>query len=192
MGDRLTPFTWRDLRLNKVFPAPKPGTIAMVGYGGAFLSFDDTASGDTLATLYVPYAKDSNGVATKCHTIILDPAQKSIGIVHAEGNAIVLGDDGSITMRADGSTSVVLKPGTFQVAASNISLNGNVACGGVAAFPVVNAAALTTVIAGIASSLGITPAVAVTQGSLAAALTTIVAAITPGTGPAATQHLAGL
>ncbi len=84
-------------------------------------------------TLYVPYAKNGSGVATKCHTIVLDPAQKSIGIVHAEGNAIVLAEDKSITMRIDGSTSVVLKPGTCQIAAASIILKGNVTVGGNAA-----------------------------------------------------------
>lgn len=129
MSDRLTPFTWRDLRLNMAFPAPKEGTIALVGYGGAFLSFDDTPAGDSRATLYVPYERDGNGVATKCHTIILDPAQKSIGIVHAEGNAIVLGEDKSITMRADASTVMIMEPGKFKVLANSIILRGNVAVG---------------------------------------------------------------
>ena len=132
MSDRLTPFTWRDLRLNLAFPAPKEGTIALVGYGGAFLTFDDTPAGDSIATLYVPYEK-VNGVATKCHTIILDPAQESIGIVHGEGCAIALDSSKKITLRADGDTSVVVGPGICQITAASIVLKGNVTVGGNAA-----------------------------------------------------------
>lgn len=201
MGDRLTPFTWRDLRLNKVFPSPKPGTIALVGYGGAFLAFDDVADPTnqnkklSLATLYVPYDIDSTtGVAKKCHAIILDPAQEAIGIVHGDGVAIAMDKENGIVMRADGSTSLVLKPGTFQVAAENISLNGNTACGGVAAFPVVNAPALVTALGAIAVTLGGDPtsAVPATVGMLVASIATLITALTPGTGPAATKNFAAL
>lgn len=125
MGDRLTPFTWRDLRLNKVFPAPKEGTIALVGYGGAFLAFDDATdgSGNSVATLYVPYAK-SGGVATKCHVICLDPAQNALGIVHGDGAAISLSEDG-ITMRSPGGTSSFQLTDTdCAIGAQNISLMG--------------------------------------------------------------------
>jgi hypothetical protein len=124
MGDELIPFTWRDLRLNKVYPAPKPGTVALVGYGGAFLSFDDTDAGETLATLYVPYEG-----GTKCHSIILDPKQKTIGIVHGSGLAIGMSADGGIVARADGSTSWTLTPGLFQAIAAKIVLQGNVVAG---------------------------------------------------------------
>ncbi len=123
-GDEIKPFTWRDLRINKAFPAPKPGTIAFVGYGGAFLSFDDTAAGDSRTTLYVPYAN-----RTKCHTIVLDPESEVIGIVHGEGMAIGMSKDGGIVARADGSTTWTLKPGLFQVIASKIVLQGNVVAG---------------------------------------------------------------
>lgn len=123
-GDEIKPFTWRDLRINKVFPAPKPGTIALVGYGGAFLSFDDTDAGDSRTTLYVPYAG-----GTKCHTIVLDPEAEVIGIVHGEGMAIGMSKDGGIVARADSSTTWTLKPGLFQVIASKIVLQGNCVIG---------------------------------------------------------------
>jgi hypothetical protein len=193
MGDRLTPFTWRDLRLNQVFPAPKPGTIAMVGYGGAFLSFDDAKDSNdrtnSLVTLYVPYGKNGSGIPEHCHAIVLDPTQEAIGIIHGSGCAISLGKDNDITMRADGSTSLVLKPGVFQVAAEAISLNGNVACGGVAAFPIINATAFATAITGAAGAFAGVPAV--TGAMITTLLSALTAAIAP-TGPASTQHLSGI
>jgi hypothetical protein len=134
MGDNIVPFTWRDLRFNEVFPAPKPGTVALVGYGGAFLSFDDTTSVDSKgsnynrATLYVPYA---NG--TKCHTIVIDPDQDAIGIVHGSGLAIAMSESGGIVARADDTTTWMLKPGVCQIMADSIALKGNVTIGGDAA-----------------------------------------------------------
>lgn len=125
MGDNIQPFTWRDLRINEVFPAPKPGTVALVGYGGAFLSFDDTDALDSRATLYVPYAG-----GTKCHSIVLDPAAEVIGIVHGEGMAIGMSKDGGIVGRVDDATSFTLKPGLFQVIAAKIVMQGNCVLGG--------------------------------------------------------------
>lgn len=123
-GGELIPFTWRDLRFNKVYPAPKDGTIALVGYGGAFLSFDDTDELESLTTLYVPYAG-----GTKCHCIVLDPKQESVAIVQGDGLALGMTKDGGIVARADGSTTWTLKPGLFQVIASKIVLQGNVVAG---------------------------------------------------------------
>jgi hypothetical protein len=182
MGDRRTPFTWRDLRLNKVFPAPKEGTIALVGYGGAFLSFDDTAAKESRVTLYVPYDN-----ATKCHVITMDPAQKAIGIIHGQGNAIALGDDKSITMRADGSTSLLLKPGVFQVAATAISLNGNTACGGIVAFPLVNHTALTVALGAMTGALNALTPITPYEIGLQAALLALVTAFET----CATSNLSG-
>jgi hypothetical protein len=124
MGDELIPFTWRDLRFNKAYPSPKPGTVALVGYGGAFLSFDDTSALETRATLYVPYADN-----TKCHTIVIDPSQDAIGIVHGDGLAIGMTGAGGIVARADGGTTWTLKPGLFQVVATKIVLQGVVSAG---------------------------------------------------------------
>lgn len=135
MGDRMTPFTWRDLRFNKVFPAPKPGTVALVGYGGGFLSFDDTGAQETLATLYVPY---SNG--TKAHAIIVDPENESVKVVHADGMALLLENDRAILKNKPGNAYV-------EVGADGIILNGNTKLvggldvGGSGAQPFINATA---------------------------------------------------
>jgi hypothetical protein len=137
-GERLVPLAYWDKRLHRAFPAPREGTVALVGYGGGFLSFDDAAEGEsTLETLYVPYARDSSGVPQKCHTIILDPDQKSIGIIQGDGRAIILGPDG-IVMRANGSTWLELKDGELTVSAASIKLRGSVMIGsGLGAVPMV-------------------------------------------------------
>lgn len=137
MGDRVTPLTWRDLRFNQVFPAPKPGTVALVGYGGGFLSFDDTAAKESLTTLYVPYANGS-----KAHAIILDPEQESIGVIHGDGMAITLGDEQMVLKNASGNAYI-------QLSSSGITLNGNVKIvggldiGGSGGQPFVNVTLLT-------------------------------------------------
>lgn len=127
----LVPIAWRDLRLNRMFPAPKPGTTALVGYGGGFLAFDDGASAqkNSLSTLYVPYARNGSGVPQKAHVIALNPDTESIHIIHGDGYAIVLDKDNGITMRADSTTWLSMKPGEFTVVASKIVLQGNVALG---------------------------------------------------------------
>jgi hypothetical protein len=133
MGDELIPFTWRDLRFNKVYPSPKAGTVALVGYGGAFLSFDDVDVStdpdvkklETLATLYVPYADNS-----KCHSIVLDPKQDVLSITHGDGAGILLGNTG-ITMRSPGgASSIAITDTGIQLAALNIVLCGVTVVGG--------------------------------------------------------------
>lgn len=128
-SDSLLPASVRDLRWNRAFPAPKPGTVALVGYGGGFFSQDDTDSGDgTVQVIYCPYAF-SGGVATKAHSIIVDPDEESITIVHGDGFAVVLQKDEGITLRADGTTFINLKPGKCTIVADSINLRGCVAAG---------------------------------------------------------------
>jgi len=134
LGGKLTPVAWRDLRLNRRYPEPKAGSVALVGYGGAFLSFDDAASSGpedgkaSKATLYVPYAY-AGGTATKAHVLAFDPDGESVMLVHGDGFAVVLDKDNGITMRADSTTWLNLKPGEFTVCASKVVLQGNVALG---------------------------------------------------------------
>jgi hypothetical protein len=130
LGEGLFPLAWRDLRLNRRYPAPKPGTFALVGYGGGFVALDDVPNEEhgTLTTLYCPYEFDGAGVPAKAHAIVLDPAQKALSLIHGDGFAVVLSEDG-ITMRGDGSTFLSLKAGELTVVASKINLRGNVALG---------------------------------------------------------------
>jgi hypothetical protein len=132
-GDGLVPMAWRDLRFNRVFPAPKPGTVALVGYGGGFLAFDDTAgnSGDqkaTLGTLYVPY-QFSGGVPAKAMVITVDPETEALQLIHGDGFAISMTPDEGIVMRADAETFARMKPGEMLFHAAKIMLKGNVYLG---------------------------------------------------------------
>lgn len=127
-GENVYPLSWRDLRLNRRFPNPKPGTIALIGYGGGFLSFDDAAGPDgSITTLYCPYDYDG-GTAGKAHAIVLDPTSEAISIVHGDGLAVVLTSDG-ITLRADESTWLKVSPGKIELVAASISARGIVALG---------------------------------------------------------------
>jgi hypothetical protein len=129
-GD-IVPVAWRDLRLNRRFPAPKPGTIALVGYGGGFLSFDDPADGSAdggAVTLYLPYAF-SGGTPGKAHAITLSGDGESIAVVHGDGLALTMDPTNGITLRADNATYLNLAPGKFEVVAAHSSLRGNVALG---------------------------------------------------------------
>jgi hypothetical protein len=107
--DGLIPLAWRDLRLNRRFPNPKPGTVALVGYGGAFLSFDD-ADGDTSqGALYVPYARDGNGNVTKAHIISIGKDGNGtpfVGIISGEGPRVTLLGDQAIVASKTGAGRV--------------------------------------------------------------------------------------
>ena len=128
LGGSTVPIALRDLRLNRRFSAPKPGSVALVGYGGGFLAFDDTADKLTRATLYVPYAF-SGGVPTKAMSISIDPEAESMMLIHGDGYAVVLDKDNGITLRADETTWMNMKPGETTIVSSKIVLQGNVAMG---------------------------------------------------------------
>jgi hypothetical protein len=127
LGDGLVPLAWRDLRLNAVYSNPRPGSIALVGYGGGFHAIEDTQdnSGDQKASIHVIYApyQFSGGVPSKAHVITLDTSSgnEAITIVHGEGMAI--------TMAAGGKHSVVIKnkagDAFVEVNDSGGTLNGN-------------------------------------------------------------------
>jgi hypothetical protein len=139
MGDQVVPFAYRDPRIlywvNKSgSDTPREGQIMLAGYGGAFLSFetlDGTNGPSNIAVIYVPYDRDADGVPQKAHVITLDPTagNESIGIVHAEGFALLMSPT-ELTMRGgDSNTFLSMKPGTIQANATNISLTGNVIVG---------------------------------------------------------------
>lgn len=170
VGGKLTPLAWRDLRINRKFPAPKAGTVALVGYGGGFLGFDDTPQGTSLATLYVPFAFTGDAAA-KAHVFVLDPTtgNESISLLHAEGHGLVLGSDKNATMKNAAGD------GYFQAGTSGNVINGNT---------VVNGGMTIGSPAG-AVPLALAPAVVAYITSLETALAAAFGAITPpGGGPA--------
>ena len=128
--DGLVPLSWRDLRWNNAYPAPKEGSVAFVGYGGGFLALEDTSAAHkpTRATLYVPYAY-SGDTPTKAMVISMDPEAETLMVIHGEGYAITFDKDNGITARADETTWWNMKPGQFTAVANKIILQGNVALG---------------------------------------------------------------
>lgn len=127
-GGGLIPLAVRDLRFNRRFPNPKPGSVALVGYGGGFLAFDDTPAGTSRATLYVPY-DFSGDTPAKAHSITVDPETRAINVLHADGGQVVLLPDKEIMAIADDDTWMQLKPGKFAVQAETITLAGTVIIG---------------------------------------------------------------
>lgn len=128
-GERLRPLAWRDLRFNRVIGAIKAGTVALVGYAGGLLRFDDLDAEDdgftppkkikqSRAELRVPY-KFQSGVAQKAHTIVLDPESETITITHGDGATITLSKERVVKVAAD----------KFEVEATNINLIGTVSAG---------------------------------------------------------------
>lgn len=75
--------------------------------GGA-VQFNDTGSfhqiqgGSGLQILYVPFDRDSDGVAQKAHSISMDPAEgnEHIAVVHAKGQCLILNQDGDALLKS--------------------------------------------------------------------------------------------
>lgn len=115
-SEGVIPLAWRDLRWNRVFPAPKPGTIALVGYGGGFLAFDDTESKLTNGTLYIPYDADSDGQVTKAHSLIMGRDGNGKPIVEfssGEGPAFTILGRETVWRNATGNAFLVLNDDGF-------------------------------------------------------------------------------
>jgi hypothetical protein len=140
-ADGLLPISVRDIRLRMGGDAPNEGTVAFVGYGGGYHSISPVANDDldqgSIHVIYCPYAFDSSGVATKAHSIILDPTDDgvsfpSISIVHAEGMALTMSGEGkkAILMKnAAGDASFRLDDDGITATAATIVLSGGVIVG---------------------------------------------------------------
>jgi hypothetical protein len=94
-GDALTPIACRDTRLRMQGNGPAEGTVAMVGYGGGFLSMSpvgNQGAEGTIQVMYCPYDFNGASVAQKAHTIILDPTEgnEAISVIHSSGAAITM------------------------------------------------------------------------------------------------------
>jgi len=102
-GDRFTPFAWRDLRINLAMPATKPGTVALVGYGGGHLAIEDTVGDKSLVALRTPCGSGS-------HALTLDPVGAgTVKLEHSAGIGVTLSATG---VQVGGATarSVVTHP----------------------------------------------------------------------------------
>lgn len=132
-SDGLVPISWRDLRLDKAFPAgQKEGSTALVGYGGGFFTLDLTAaaSGSQKASIgvaYIPYQFDGNGVAQKAHSIILDPTagNECINLVHGDGHAILMLPNGVTRIQSpNGQSFLQIDNSGITLQTPQIVLNG--------------------------------------------------------------------
>jgi hypothetical protein len=143
-GDGLIPIAYRDLRLNNFFPAPKPGTVATVGWAGAFDSNEATlnsggAAQSSIRTIYVPYAFEGTGAnraPSKAHVITLDGStgNESVSIVHGDGMAILITQGNVAIKNAAGDAYVQVSPDGV-VVNGNTVINGGLAVGPVGAVP---------------------------------------------------------
>ena len=141
-SDGLVPVSWRDLRLEAIFPnGQKEGSTSLAGYGGGFFTLDLTPSPSgskkaSIAIGYVPYDFDSNGVAQKAHSFIMDatPGNESISMVSGAGVFFALKDDVNgqgkgIFWAVDNNTWGSMTPGKVFVQAATIQFKGNVGLG---------------------------------------------------------------
>lgn len=143
--DGLTPFAYRDLRINRAVngggapTAPRPGQTLFAGYGGAFIGHSMTAQPTgskkgNVTTIYVPYAF-SGDTPGKAHAIIIDPSEgnSSISLVHGDGVFFTLSEDtGSgpgIVASVGSSTFFRMAAGELTLQADRVMLKGNVYLG---------------------------------------------------------------
>src|SRR6187551_667365 len=138
----LSPVGWRDMRLQRALQ-PAEGQLAFVGYGGATLSHAMTADEvgarrANIATWYVPYDFDEDGVPQKAHTIAIDPTpgNSSISLVHASGLFLTLTENAGgapgIAWSVDDATFGRMKAGEVLIQSAKIMLKGNVYIGAAA------------------------------------------------------------
>jgi hypothetical protein len=162
-GDGLVPISYRDLRLNEFFPAPKEASVNVVGYAGAFdaneATFDNAGKPkSSTRTIYVPYAF-SNGAPTKAHAIVVDgtAGNESIAIVHGDGMAITMmhGGKNSVVVKNKAGDAYVEVNDDGIVANGNLVVNGGATIGSpTAAIPVALATPLIGYITALETLLG--------------------------------------
>ena len=135
--DSLVPIAARDTRIKMGPAAPAEGVVAIAGYGGGFHSLTPVAvgsipdAGGTIHVLYCPYDFDSNGVAQKAHSIILDPTtgNESILIAHSDGTAVTMSAGNLILKSPSGASTIVLDEDQILMAAPKIVMNAQVFIG---------------------------------------------------------------
>jgi hypothetical protein len=137
--DDITIIAARDLRLNKVVN-PKVGEVALVQYGGGFLSLAHNQDNKgTTATLYAPFAT-SGEPPTNAHVLTLDTTHgnNSVSIVHSNGMAILMTGDaeepsnGKVIIKNDSGSVYVEINHNGIVLNGNVSINGGIVGGSIA------------------------------------------------------------
>jgi len=129
-ADGLVPISTRDLRLRMQGDGPNEGTVAFIGYGGGFHSIspvDQNPDNGSIHVVYCPYDYDSDGVAQKAHAVTLDPSSgnESVTIVHAEGQSVLMQNDGSIQLQSpDGQSYIKIENGAITLSSTQVILNG--------------------------------------------------------------------
>lgn len=135
VSDGLVPFAYRDLRIHRALnPGPTPsvpakGQLLFAGYGGAFLGHThDTATGTDTEVWYCPFAF-VGGVATRAHSVILDPAEDAVSVIHADGGALLLTPTATILKSPDGSCFLELRDGKMILNAAQVVVRGGMLIG---------------------------------------------------------------
>jgi hypothetical protein len=107
-GDEDLPICHRDLRLCAKLN-PQEGEIALVQYGGGFLSLRPASDGlGTQASLYVPRLK-SDGSVEMAHGLFVDPTDGgSLSMLHGGGAGFFLTADGAMVKNHAGDAFVDL------------------------------------------------------------------------------------
>jgi hypothetical protein len=118
-----------DPRVVDKLPQLAKGSSCQYGSKGSFVLQD----GDTgTLTQYVPCAFDASGTPTKAHLVQIgldSGGKRTIQIVHADGYAILMDEEGGITIRGGASTWIAIKDGEISLVANKITLQGQVALG---------------------------------------------------------------
>ena len=119
-SDGRVPFAYRDQRLIDALRKgagaefPNKGQLGVGGYGGAFLGFKYEVDEDRdQVTIYIPYARGSDGVPTKAHTVTFgkDGSGKPlVSVISGEGPRIILLDDKGQLVNKAGDAWVEVSP----------------------------------------------------------------------------------
>lgn len=126
VGDETIIGPMRDLRLNAQ-ANPKDGEVVLAQYGGGFISLKDNDDGDGTSIVIYGLRKTSQGVPDKASCIAIDTtsSNKSIVLVHENGQSITMNKDGGTVLASpDGQAYIELKNGSIVLNAANIVLNG--------------------------------------------------------------------
>lgn len=120
-----------DSRVIPKIPLVDKGGSAQYGATGSFHLITGT---DGSQTIYVPYSFDSNGVAAKSMSIVVDVSQsgeEAISIIHGDGMAIFL-HDGKVVLKGKSGATYIQIDDTGVIVNGNLKVVGGFQFGGAA------------------------------------------------------------